>query len=675
MSSVRKTGFYARLAAQNIRKNGRFYLPYLLTGIGTSAMFYIMFFLMQNDGVSKMPGASTLSTLLLLGAVVIGIFSAVLLFYTNGFLMKQRKKELGLYNVLGMEKRHIARFMAWEAVYTALIVIIGGSAVGILLSKLVLLVLCAIMSFDVPFGFCVSWLGVALTAVCFAAIFFLNLLTNLWRIGRSKPIELLRGGNEGDREPKTRWVLTLIGAVSLIAGYWMAVTVKNPVTALGLFFVAVLLVILGTYCLFTAGSIAILKALRANKRYYYRANHFISVSGMLHRMKRNAAGLASICILSTMVLVTVSTTACLYFGQEDALKSQYPHEICLNFYSPGENTLETTVETVEKTAAEQNIKLKYLGYTRTLDLPLRYDGSGYTQDSATDIESDGITLTRFVTVDEYNRVTGNSVSLGSGEVLIESAKGSPVIPDTFSLFGMDFDVAGLVSDFEYLGGDYNYVPQALCVVVDSDETLNAISDAQTAKYKQFVMGAVYADIDGSGDEQSEFCSYVTERVSDTLYELNDESDTYGYGSFYGVCRAENSEEFYGLYGGFFFIGIFLGFLFLMATTLIIYYKQVSEGYEDAHSYLILQQVGMGQREVRSGIKSQILTVFILPIAAAAVHVAFAFPMITKMLGLFSISNTALFGRCTLGTVGIFFIVYGAVYLLTAKAYYRIVRVR
>lgn len=574
---MRKHGFYARLAVQNMRKNGKYYLPYLLTCIGAAAMFYTMFFLSENEGVNAMQGASYVMMMLGFGAGVIGIFSAILLFYTNSFLMKRRKKELGLYNILGMGKRHIARFLLWETVYTAGIGIAGGLGVGILLSKLMLLILCAILGAGVPFGFFVSGQGILWTAIAFSAIFLLCLLANLARIGKAQPIELLRGGNAGDREPKTRWLLASLGAATLIAGYVMALMVKTPLSALGLFFVAVILVIVGTYFLFVAGSIAVLKMLRRNKGYYYQTRHFIAVSGMLHRMKRNGAGLATVCILSTMVLVTISTTACLYLGAREMLDMMYPRDVQLVMRQSDQESMYQMADAVEEDAARLGVEIEDLAWM------CYYPG----EDDLGNSQYIGDKLTQY----------------RDGEILGEAGQDYP--PTAY----VGFNVAG------------GSAPDALI------EALHGRFNSGNFHFQS---------------------AYLDE-------------------------RDEMAGETYGMLGGFFFIGLLLGFLFLMATALIIYYKQVSEGYEDVAGFHIMQQVGMSEKEVRGSIHSQIMTVFFLPLFAAALHIAFAFNMITRMLAIFSLTNIGLFALCCLGTFLAFAIIYAAIYGWTAKAYYQIVK--
>lgn len=662
---MRKSGFYPRLALGNIRKNGRFYLPYLLTGMGTAAMFYIVLFLAGNRGVADMRGSSYLEALLFLGAAVVGIFSVVLLFYTNSFLMKRRRRELGLYNILGMEKRHIARMLLWETLFSAAVGIAGGLAAGILLSKLVLLLLCAILKFDVPFGFEVSGVGILWTAVVFLAIYLLGLLHNLRNLHVSKPIELLHGGSAGDREPKTRWVLAAAGAVCLGAGYAIALTVQSPLSALGLFFIAVLLVIAGTFCLFTAGSIAVLKLLRKNKRYYYRTRHFITVSGMLHRMKRNAAGLASVCILSTMVLVTVSTTASLYLGAEDSVRTQYPYEINFTYSAPDAATLENAEAAVRDTAAAEGVTLQQVETRTWLSFGIQTDGNsfGYARNFDNGGENAYLLV---ITAETYADMTGRAVSLADGQVLAQALNSAADVPDGFTLLGSGFTVAEQLSDFPREISSTSSTMRTLCLVMTADDYARtaALAAAADENGRSPLEARIGVDIEGDEQAQAAFCTDVFDTLS---------GQNAAYASLWYSLRSDAEADFYALNGGFFFLGLFLGFLFLMATALIIYYKQVSEGYEDAEGFKIMQQVGMSEKTVRDSIHGQILTVFFLPIAAAAVHIAAAFHMITKMLALFSLTNVRLFALCTLGTLAAFVLIYALVYALTARAYYRIVR--
>lgn len=346
-------GYYTKLALNNIKKNSKAYIPYILTCIGTIIMFYNMIFLVVVKDMGPISNNGSLRFMLLLGTIITGIFSFIFLSYTNNFLIKQRKKEFGLFNILGMEKRHIAKIMFFETFFIGLISLVAGIVGGILISKLMILLLLKIINFKVVFGFEIPVAAVITTLVLFGVIFFVNLIYNILQVHLSKPIELLKGGNVGDREPKTKWVSTIVGILSLGFGYYLALTAKSPLVALNMFFIAVIFVMIGTHNLFKAGSIALLKSLRKNKNYYYKTNHFISVSGMIYRMKQNAAGLANICILSTAVIITLFTTVSLYVGLEDVLRSRYPRNIVIT----GSNITEEEAEKIDNIINEQAKKL------------------------------------------------------------------------------------------------------------------------------------------------------------------------------------------------------------------------------------------------------------------------------------------------------------------------------
>lgn len=661
-------GFYSRIARQGIYKNARYYIPYFLSCAGSAAMFYIMLYLNGNRALSGMAGGAYVGVILALGAVIIAIFSVLVLSYTNSFLMKRRERELGLYNILGMEKRHIARVLLWESVYAAVIGIAGGLLTGILLSKLLLLILCALLRFEVPFGFEIAPSSLWYTAVVFCGIFLINLLTNLRRVSFSSPMEMLRSASVGEREPETRWLLTLAGTVTLGAGYAIAITVESPLDALALFFVAVLLVITGTYCLFISGSIAVLKMLRRNRGYYYKTAHFTAVSGLLYRMKRNAAGLASICILSTMVLVTVSSTLCLYIGSEQVLNMRYPNDISVSFRMPGEGTRQAAVEDIHRITASEGLAAANLIVTESMDLYLLMTGEGLVwEDRPADVSH---IICDFVSEESYAAGNGLPLTLSSGHALVNTSLLGFELPDTLRVLGIDLELSpagakiatGEAAMISYVGPCISFVvcQEDLYRLYDAYAGLDGDNGPLALKLQ------VGFDVDAPLQTQIE--------LGDTLFGIIAENDggRYSYRMVSVDKRAETAEEYYAMYGGFFFLGIFLGLLFLMATVLIIYYKQLSEGYEDVGRFRIMQQVGMSRHEVKASIHSQIITVFFLPLVMAGVHIAFAFRMITRLLTLFGLYNVRLFALCCSGAFLVFALAYAAIYALTARAYYRIV---
>ncbi|HCX62731.1 MAG TPA: cell division protein FtsX, partial [Clostridiales bacterium] len=367
--------FYPKLAVNNIKKNSKTYIPYMLTCIGTIMMFYNICFLVVAKDIEIVQDSGSLRQVMLLGAMVIGIFSLIFLFYTNSFLIKKRKKEFGLFNILGMEKKHISKIIFFETLITSSITLIVGILSGILLSKLIILFLFKILSFNATFGFEISPTAIFASLCLFGSINVINFIFNITQVHLSKPVELLKGGNVGEREPKTKWLLTIVGALCLGTGYYIAVVTESPLAALNLFFVAVMLVIVGTYCLFTAGSIAVLKRLRKNKKYYYKPNHFVSVSGMIYRMKQNAAGLSNICILSTMVIVMISSTISLYTGMEDILKIQYPKDIIISAYEISDEEAKTLNEIINQQTSAAYIEQKDVIYYRSTELLAIQEGT------------------------------------------------------------------------------------------------------------------------------------------------------------------------------------------------------------------------------------------------------------------------------------------------------------
>lgn len=672
---MRKSGFFPRLALMNLVRNGRYYGPYLLSCGGVAAMYYILRFLSMHETLKTVRGAMYLQSLSDVGCFVVALFAAVILLYANSFVMKRRQKELGLYNILGLEKRHIALVMCWETVLCAAAVIAGGILAGILLSKLMLLVVLKMSHLPVLFGFSVSLPGIVETAVLFAALMALTLLQNLFRLYRSRPVELLHSEHAGEREPRTKWLLVLTGAVTLLGGYGLSFTVKNPVEAMVFFILAVALVMIGTYCLFTAGSIALLKRLRANKNFYYKTNHFAAVSGLLYRMKQNAVGLANICILSTMVLVTVSTTICMYIGLDRALDEMFPYD--LEFIQDLDRQPGDSMEYLEEVRREASAvtEVSDLRYYNRYWVYCGWRNGVLSLNMSPNTRR---TLLEVVTAEDYARLTGQAVSLAPGEVLVHTA-GLENFPADFrvaryndehpaSYIESPFDLEGYA--FHVRGGITETVRHAVTSLLGSEEAevFLVVADRETAEKlaaldRDRTARQFRIQMNLTGKDYSEKLA----QTEDLVYRLSLRADGIGFTS-----KQDNAQEFYAMYGGFLFLGVFLGILFLMTTVLIIYYKQISEGYEDQRRYLICRQVGMTEREVRASIHSQILLVFFLPLGTAGVHVLAAFPMLSRMLTLFNLYDVRLFALCAAGTMLAFCAIYALVYTLTASSYDRIV---
>lgn len=651
--------FYPKLALQNIRKNGKFYYPYIITCIGTVAMFYIMCYISFDKGLKKMPGFESLKYILGLGCIVVGIFSVIFLFYTNSFLIKRRTKEFGLYNILGMEKSHIGKVLFFETIYIGILGIGLGLFSGILFSKLMLLILCKIVSFSVPFGFSISSLGIIYTVILYGCIIVATLLFNMVKIHISNPIELLYSGNAGEKEPKTKWILTILGLMCLISGYYIAITVKSPLTAITMFFIAVILVIIGTYFLFTTVSITVLKMLRRNKGYYYNTKNFTSVSGMIFRMKQNAVGLGNICILSTMVLVMISTTVCMYMGVEDSLNAMYPKDCIIHINNVKEMERNKAIETINSNIGS---KVKNLTYYTDLEFSAKRNKDDFAAvDISKGYNDSNVVMLGFLTTDEYSNLTGNKVTLGDDDVIVFEAYGK--LDNSINIFNKTYKIK---EHLKTLSVDGNYRAQMIqqyFIIMNSKE-VDYINNSQKSVYGKNASepnANIMFDLNANNSEKPFIANNITESLKKNVNSI-----------IYVDNRQTNEKEIYAVYGGFLFLGLFLGILFFMATALIIYYKQISEGYEDKARFEIMQKVGMSREEIKSSIDSQVLKVFFLPIIVAAVHVAGAFNMITKMLALLSLTNIKLFLVCTIITILVFALIYAIVYALTTKVYYKIV---
>lgn len=659
---------YTKLAITNIKNNRQFYFPYLLTGIITVAMFYIMCALESNPGIQSMPGAKDLGLILRLGIGVIGIFAVIFLFYTNSFIIKRRKKELGIYNILGMEKRHIAKILSKEAFFTAIIAIGGGLVTGVLFHKLACMLLYRMIGFNGGITFSFSKKGVMITAILFAIVYLLTYIYDLFQVQLANPIELLQSGNKGEREPKTKAIMAVLGVLCLGAGYFIAITTKNPIKALTLFFVAVILVIIGTYLLFTAGSIALLKILRRNKGYYYQTKHFTSVSGMIYRMKQNAVGLANICILSTMVLVAVSTTVSLYVGIEDIMKERYPNEINISaYYDTGAPAEDSIAPIVEKSVKESGRKIRHEEDYLELYFAAIKDQGQYSLDkekvkTAGDRVSGFVVLTREDCKKKYNE---EIPELAENEVALFTIKKTDM--DTLVLENRSYHVKEIkqfqnTEDFETIA---DMMDEYYYVIVNDVQDMERLWQLQKDIYQEnssSISRQVRLDIDGDSEQKKECFENIKTALGPEQAKARILIDS----------RQSSLDEFYQIYGGFLFLGLFLGILFLIITVLIIFYKQISEGYDDKERFSIMEKVGMSNDEVKATIRSQVRTVFFLPILMAAIHVGMAFPMIKRLLSLFGLSNTALFAGCMAGTILVFALIYLLVFLKTSKTYYKIV---
>lgn len=659
--------FYLKLALTNIKKNRKTYFPYIISCIGTIAMYYIMYVLSIDPVLETMRGGNSLKVVLMLGTYVIAFFGVIFLFYTNSFLIKRRKKEFGLFNILGMEKKHISKVVAIETLYVSLISLVVGILSGIALSKLMQLLLLKILKAEVSFGLYIKPTPIIVTLILFCIVFILTFLNTLRQIHLTNPIDLLKGSQIGEREPKTRWLLAVIGTICLASAYYISLTTESPLSAIMLFFVAVILVIIGTNLLFIAGSTALLKALRKNKKFYYQTKHFTSISGLIYRMKQNAVGLANICILSTAVLIMLSSTLSLYIGLEDALKTKYPRDITVSAGRASEWQADEIDKVIEKECNELKVKPTNIMNYRYTTFSFLQDGNRFYNE----INSNNLTLysdmaiVNLITVNEYNRMTGKDVTLAQDEVLLYTANGE-IVQNTIDIIGNQFKIKERIDSLNVDSMDDGMMLELYYVVMPTEDIIYRLKsenkgETSVDQTNLTELQYIYAfDVD---------CDAETQIALDNA--INDSIIGLEVGG-----RVESRESFRGdflaLYGGLFFLGIFLGILFIMATVLIIYYKQISEGYDDRERFNIMQKVGMSRSEIKKSIHSQVLTVFFLPLITAGIHVAFAFKIVTKLLAIINLTNTALFAICTVGAFLVFAIFYAIVYALTARTYYKIV---
>ena len=672
-----KRGFYPRLAWSGMRKNSKLYLPYTLACIGMTAMFYILMHLAYSPALELLSSSGEVSTILRLGSFVIGVFSLLFLFYTNSFLVRRRFKEFGLYNVLGMNKGNISRVLAWEALINALISLTGGLFLGIALSKLAELGLVNIMGGDTDLDLRISVKALEFTVMFFCGIFLLIYLNSLIKIRRSSASELVKSENFGEKPPRANWLFGLAGIVILAAAYYIAVSIKTPLTALSLFFIAVIMVIVATYLIFIAGSVWICRLLQKNKRYYYKKNHFVSVSSMVYRMKRNGAGLASICILATMVLVMISSTTCLYFGAEDALRDRYPRDISISASYSGLDSM--TDENISALRGEISAAVGGAETENILDYRCA-SLVGSLENGILDLSEASIYSTAMTTYDyvaevyivplaDYNAIAGTNESLGSDEAMIYAYR----MDYTDKTFAADelvsFRVKKVLDSFPIADGSAmaSIAPTVFVIVPDFADTVAKLGGAVSSSGDEPAsLSWNYAfDTPVSDEEETAMCERIGERLSEC-------SQTGGYLYYSRESLAANRADFYGMFGGLFFLGIMLSIAFICAAVLIIYYKQISEGYEDRRRFEIMQNVGMTKKEIRSSINSQLLTVFFLPLIFAGLHLGFAFPFIHKLLMLFNLSNLPLLIGTTAISFGVFALLYAVVFRVTSNAYYNIV---
>ncbi len=673
-----KIGFYPRLAADGIRKNKRMFTPFILTCTGMVMMFYIIMYLAASHVLNSLIGGATLRQMFALGSWVIAVFATIFLFYTNSFLIRRRKKEFGLYNILGMGKRNIARILFWETLIIAVVSIALGLVAGIALSKFAELGMVNIMRGEVTYDLSISGLAVVRSLQVFGVIFLLLLLNSIRQVQFASAVSLLRSENAGEKPPKGNWLFGVLGLLLLAAAYYLAATIENPIAALLVFFAAVIMVIVGTYLVMISGSVLFCRLLQKKKNYYYKPNHFVSVSSMVYRMKRNGAGLASICVLATMVLVIMASTACLYFGEEDAINSRYPRDINMEFRFDklsdfSDEHTQTLKDGVLKELENRGVSPKNAYCYRSASLYGFVKGNTVEVDAANISEMDAINseyLFYFVPLADYNAMMGTNETLGNGQALLYSYR-TDFDSELISFRGGEsFKIKKKIDAFTGSGDTaMDMLSSLMLVVPDLESSLKQIDSVANYNGDRLLQMKWICNLDTGMEPEEQIALY--QDLTDTFTDFS-VKERLGYTGVYTSSQAFERDDFYGLFGSLFYLGIILSLVFLMAAVLIIYYKQISEGYEDQARFAIMQKVGMTKREIRKSINSQLLTVFFFPLVLAAIHMLFVFPIVRKLLLMFNLSNVYLFAATTGISLFVFAVFYTIVYRLTSGAYYKIV---
>lgn len=661
--------FYFKLATSSLKKNKRAYAPFIFSMVFLVMINVIMQVLVNNKGMNTLPSAMAAKSIFHFGSVIIMIFTGIFSLYTNSFLLKQRKKELGLYNILGLGKRELAHVLFFEFLLSMLLSIFLGVVSGVIFSKLSFLILKKMSNFGSDFVYSLDIRTLMMVVGLFVLIFIVLFIINVIQLSRVNPLELLAGSQHGEKEPKAKWLSGLIGIVSIVIGYTISLSIKSPLEAISQFFIAVLLVIVGTYGVFTASSIAILKLLKRNQRFYYQPNHFISVSSMMYRMKQNAVGLASICVLSTMVLVTVSTTASLYFGMDNVTKNRNPYDVSVQVSTENKKDVLAIYQDVAK---EQQVMIDEInsvdmsGGMMVLEKESGYEALPVEPGQFNAKEMSQSVVLNFMTLEEFNRLSKKTYQLKNNQGIIYSMA-NPYAEKNITLGQQTIEIKESVDELSFIPkveGLTNVYVLILPTEKDINQVIDGLySDKEKNQEYKGVTSTVYANLSADQQQQLAFSKTVKQKVLEVV------------SSSEFTSAAMDRESSQNYMGGFLFLGIIFGITFTLATGIIIYYKQISEGHQDQHRYDIMQKVGMSHDEVKRTIKSQILMVFFFPIALATLHLSFAFPLMQKLLLLFGLSDWKLFLMACVVVVAFFLIIYFLMFSQTSKVYYRIVERR
>ena len=666
--------FYSKFALNNLVKNKRFIVPYVLSTIFTIMSFYILSSLAFGDNLNKLPnGIDATKQVLSLGIIVIAIFSTIFLFYTYSFLVKRRVKEFGLYSVLGMTKKQIAKILVLETIFIAVTTIVLGIGLGIIFDKLMLLVLLKLFSAGVSFGFSITPIAIVFSVLLFGGIFFLLLLYTVIKIARLRIVALLKDENKGEKEPKSRWILAIIGLALIGYGYYTAQTVQNPIKALTVFFFAVVAVIIGTYLVFMAVSITVLKIMKNNKNFYYKPKNFISVSGLLYRMKRNAVGLANICILSTMVLVTMGSTSALYAGMEKSYNERFPRQLMIAGYNSTSEKLKEIENNAKLSAKEAGTEVEDMVSYNSLPMVGRLVEDKFNFESNVGVDLSNVKMIVVLQLKDYNKFANKNKTLESNEILLHIDKKGDYNYNSISLNGSDYKIKEKLSEFPGTIGSAtaNIMDTYYAVVKDEKEATKLATKLEELSSKELEKRGISIQT-GTPTLQN----YVAFNIKDTTKESKVIESFKKLEKQSGIeieGKEENKLTFRGVFASFLFIGVFISFIFVISQVVIMYYKQISEGYEDKGNFEIMRKVGITDKQIKQSIRSQVLLIFFSPLIIATLHTIVAYPFIEKILRLFLITDSSIFLQALAVTIVVFAIFYLIVYAITSKIYYRIIK--
>ena len=669
--------FYSKFALNNLVKNKRFIIPYILSTIFTIMSFYILSSLAFGDNLNKLPnGIEATKQVLSLGIIVIAIFSTIFLFYTYSFLVKRRVREFGLYSVLGMTKKQIAKILVLETIFIAVTTLVVGIGLGILFDKLMLLILLKLFSATVTFGFSITPIAVVFSVLLFGGIFFLLLLYTVIKIARLRIVALLKDENKGEKEPKSRWILAIIGLALIGYGYYTAQTVQNPIKALTVFFFAVVAVIIGTYLVFMAVSITVLKIMKNNKNFYYKPKNFISVSGLLYRMKRNAVGLANICILSTMVLVTMGTTSALYAGMEKSYNERFPRQLMVAGYHSTSDKLKEIENNAKLSAKEAGTEVEDMVSYNSVPIVGRLVEDKFNFESNIGIDLSNVKMIVILELKDYNKTANKNITLESNEILLHIDKKGNYNHNNISLNGSDYKIKEKLSEFPgAIGSAAANIIDTYYVVVKDNKEAEKIAAQLAARMEELSKeDAKSRGIITTGAPTVQ--NYVAFNIKDTTKEAKVIESFKKLEKQSGIeieGKDENKLTFRGVFASFLFIGVFISLIFVTSQVVIMYYKQISEGYEDKGNFEIMRKVGITDKQIKQSIKSQVLLIFFSPLIIATLHTIVAYPFIEKILRLFLITDSSIFLQALAVTIVVFAIFYLIVYAITSKIYYRIIK--